>query len=291
MRILVAIPHYVRPAGGQRYGERHHGALDAGPDPRVEALTACLTALHALFQPARCLIDHGRRSARAVHAAVPHVLDVVICTTRGHHALDRLPFAARYYTHRETDAEPELLGFACHDLLRERLGGHDYYCYLEDDLELHDPWFFLKLAWFGAAAGEDRLLQPNRFEAGLGFAVPKVYVDGDLAEHCTAPFQDPRDSPPLALDVLGQRVVFERARNPHSGCFFLSARQMARWASQPHFADRLSRFIGPLETAASLGIMRTFKIYKPAAPHAEFLEVRHHATGYLAQLRLPEDPG
>ncbi len=288
MRLLVAIPHYVRPAGERRYGERQHGALDAGPDPRVEALTACLTALHQLFHPARCLIDHGRRVARVAPAAVPYALDVVICTTRGHHALDRLPALARYYTHRETDAEPELLGFACHDVLRDCLGSYDYYCYLEDDLVLHDPWFFVKLAWFGAAAGEDRLLQPNRFEAGLNYVVPKVYVDADLADHCTAPFQDVRDAPPVALDVLGQRVVFERARNPHAGCFFLSGRQMAHWVRQPHFADRRSRFIGPLETAASLGIMRTFKVYKAAPPHADFLEVQHHGTGYLAQLRPPE---
>jgi hypothetical protein len=290
MRILVAIPHYVRPAGEGRYAARRHGALDSGASPRVQSLTACLTALHALFPPAHCLIDHGRRSARLTAAAVPCTLDVVICTTRGHHALDQLTVAPQYFTHRETDAEPELLGFACHDVLVERLGGHDYYCYLEDDLVLHDPWFFAKLAWFNAAAGDDKLLQPNRFEAGLNYAVAKVYVDGDLADHCTAPFQDLRDAPPQTLEVMGRRVVLERARNPHSGCFFLSARQMAHWVKQPHFADRRSRFIGPLETAASLGIMRTFKVYKPAAAHADFLEVQHHATGYLAQLRMPNKP-
>ncbi len=87
--------------------------------------------------------------------------------------------------------------------------------------------------------------------------------------------------------MLGRRVVFERARNPHAGCFFLNARQMAFWASRPHFADRQSRFIGPLETAASLGILRTFAVYKAAPPCADFLEVRHHGTGYLAQLALP----
>jgi hypothetical protein len=295
MRLLFAIPHYVRPAGEARYGERQHGALDAGHAPRVEALTACLTALHQLFRAAHCLIDHGRRCANAVPAADPYVLDVVICTTRGHHALGGLPVDSRYFTHRDTAAEPELLGFACHDVLRERLGGYDYYCYLEDDLVLHDSWFFTKLAWFAANAGDDKVLQPNRYEAGLNFLVPKVYVDGDLAAHCTAPFQDTRDSPPQVLEVMGRRVAFERARNPHSGCFFLSAGQMTHWVRQAHFADRQSRFIGPLETAASLGIMRAFKVYKAAGPCADFLEVRHHATGYLAQLRLPpradEGPG
>jgi hypothetical protein len=284
MRILFAIPHYVRPTAEGQPGEGRYAALNAGPDQRGAALAACLGALHTLFSPGRCLIDHGSRAARVVAAVVPHSLEVVLCTTRGRHALDRLSVEPRYYAHRETDAEPELLGFACHDVLAERLGGYDYYCYLEDDLVLHDPWFFLKLAWFSAGAGDERLLQPNRFEAGLGYAVPKVYVDGDLAPHCTAPFVGKGESPLEALDVLGQRVVFERARNPHSGCFFLNARQMAHWVRQPHFADRQSRFIGPLETAATLGILRTFVVYKPAGPCADFLEVQHHGTGYLAQL-------
>jgi hypothetical protein len=291
MRILFAIPHYVRPAGAAGSPDRIHGALLAGADPRVEALTACLSALHGLFAPGRCLIDHGRRIARVAPAAgVAQALDVVLCTTRGHHVLGRLSATPRCCSHRETDAVPELLGFACHDVLRERLGQYDYYCYLEDDLVLHDPWFFLKLAWFNGAVGDDKALLPNRFETGLNYPVPKVYVDGDLGEHCTAPFQDLNDAPAQTLELMGQRVVFARTRNPHSGCFFLNARQMAHWVRQPHFADRQSRFIGPLETAASLGVMRTFKVYKPAPPHADFLEVQHHGTGYLAQLRLPDRP-
>ena len=185
MRILVAIPHYVRPTGDDRYAQRPHGALDGGPAPRIEALSACLTALHSLFHPEHCLIDHGRRHARLAPAAVPHFLDVAICTTGGRHILDQLPVAARYYTHHETAAPPELLGFACHDFLRERLGQYDYYCYLEDDMVLHDPWFFVKLAWFNATVGDDNVLQPNRFEAGLNHLVPKVYVDGALGP--TAP--------------------------------------------------------------------------------------------------------
>jgi hypothetical protein len=287
MRILFAIPHYVRPPDQGQPGQGRYAALYAGAEPRVASLTACLTGLHTLFAPGRCAIDHAHRTARPSPPAVPYALDVVLCTTRGHHVLDRLPAGPTYFSHRDTDAVPELLGFACHDALAERLGGYDYYCYLEDDLVLHDPWFFLKLAWFNARVGEDKLLQANRFEAGLNHAVPKVYVDGDLAPHCTAPFRGSSDAPSLTLDVLGQRVVFERTRNPHSGCFFLNAWQMAHWVRQPHFADRQSRFIGPLETAATLGITRTFPVFKAAAPHADFLEVQHHGTGYLAQLCLP----
>jgi hypothetical protein len=273
MRILFAIPHYLRTEGDESYRER-----------RADALLACVTALHQLFQPARCTIDHGRRAGRMAPAGTPHEIQVVICTTRGAHVLERLPGVARYVHHHATGAVPEVLGFTCHDVLRGQLGHHDYYCYLEDDLVLHDPQLFVKLAWFNAAVGDESLLQPNRYEAGLGHLVPKVYVDGDLAERVTAPFQDVRDSPPLSLEVFGQRFLFERTLNPHSGCFFLNARQMEHWVRQPHFADRQSRLLGPLETTATLGILRTFKIYKPALAQADFLEIQHHGTGYLAQL-------
>lgn len=283
MRLLVTIPHYVRPAAEGDEG-RTYGSLAPDPSPRLHALTACLTALHQLFNPGPCFIHHGRRTAHRAEPAVPYALDVVICTTRGCHLLDHLPGVGRYFHHHATDAEPMLLGFACHDVLRDRLGAYDFYCYLEDDLILHDPWLFLKLAWFNRHVGDDKLLQPNRYEAGLNHLVPKVYVDGDLDPAVTAPFQDPAGSGTLAADVLGVRVHFQRTLNPHSGCFFLNARQMAHWASQPHFGDHASRFIGPLETAASLGIMRTFRVYRPAPSHADFLEIQHAGTGYLERL-------
>jgi hypothetical protein len=288
MRLLFTIPHYASPTAESADGGRRHGSLAADPGPRLRALTECLSALHQLFPPAACFIHHGRRVAHRADLAVPYALDVVICTTGDAHLLDRLPVEPRYYTHRPTDAEP-LLGFACQAVLRERLGAYDYYCYLEDDLVLRDPWLFLKLAWFNRHAGDDKLLQPNRFEAGLNHLVPKVYVDGDLAESATAPFQDVRDSGPLAADVLGVRVTFVRTLNPHAGCYFLNARQMAHWAGQPHFHDHASRFIGPLETTASLGIMRTFRVYRPAPANADFLEVQHFPTGYLEHL-CPANP-
>src|SRR5947207_6955569 len=66
MRLLFAIPHYVRSTGDATYGTRSHGSLDCGAGPRIEALTDCLTALHGLFRPAHGIIDHCRRSGRVV---------------------------------------------------------------------------------------------------------------------------------------------------------------------------------------------------------------------------------
>ncbi len=135
-----------------------------------------------------------------------------------------------------------------------------------------------------ASAGNDKLLQPNRFESGLNHLVSKVYVDGNLDPNVTAVFQNIHDSSPLIGEVVGVKVQFERTLNPHSGCFFLTAQQMEHWTKQPHFNDRASRFIGPLETCATLGIMRTFRVYRPCPMNADFLELQHAGTGYLEQL-------
>jgi len=148
-------------------------------------------------------------------------------------------------------------------------------------LIVHDPWLFRKLAWFTNRFGDDKLLQPNRFESGSQSFVRKVYVDGKLRPEITAPFRTDPALISLHAEVLGEPVVFEQTLNPHAGCYFLNASQMAFWARQPYFLDRDIRFIGPLESAATMGILRTFKIYKPSMAHADFLEIQHYGTGYL----------
>ena len=77
-------------------------------------------------------------------------------------------------------------------------------------------------------------------------------------------------------------IAFHRTFNPHSGCYFLNAEQMEKWASTPYFLDRDTSFIGPLESAATLGTMKTFRIYKPAADDSNFLEIQHFGTTFLS---------
>jgi hypothetical protein len=152
---------------------------------------------------------------------------------------------------------------------------------LEDDLVLHDPWFFSKLKWFTHHAGNGNLLQPNRYEVSPQGAVFKAYVDGDLADSATSTFQNVDEQRQLMGKIMEQTIAFERALNPHSGCYFLNAEQMAHWAKQSHFLDRDTRFIGPLESAATLGIMRTFRVYKSTPAYANFLEIQHFGASFL----------
>lgn len=287
MRLLAVIPHFFDSGRTNAGDGRHHGSIGKDPAPRVEALSDCISALHQQFDPSQSMIDIARRTTRPANANLAASVDVIVCTTQDKHVLDALDLNPGAFAHRPSQTQPMLLGFACRAVLRDHIGLYDYYCYLEDDLIIRDPWLFAKLAWFNGHLGDDRLLQPNRYEIARKGIVRKAYVDGDLADRVILPFGDPADDPVLRSTFLGQEIVFQRPKNPHSGCYFLNASQMATWAARADFLDIDVSFVGPLESAATLGILRTFKIYKPARENAAFLEIEHHGTGFVSQIRMP----
>jgi hypothetical protein len=142
----------------------------------------------------------------------------------------------------------------------------------------------VKLAWFTGVVGDENLLQPNRFETAHRAPALKVYVDGNIRPQATVRFQNVNEQPELTGKIMETPVRFNRALNPHSGCYFLNAAQMERWTRQQYFLDRDTSFIGPLESAATLGIMRAFRVYKPAPENAGFLEIQHFGTGFLSHI-------
>lgn len=277
MRILVTIPHFYNPEG-----DGSHASLNKDPRPRLMGLSMSLTALRGLYSHSQCVIDIGKCATFPVNHCGENSVDIVICTTQNCHLLQQLPLPPGFYRHHATDAEPMKLGFECQDVLRNGLGKYDYYCYLEDDLILHDPWFFVKLGWFNAHAGNQSLLQPNRYEISPYGKVNKAYIDGNLLPHVTAQFQNVRDRPQLVGKIMEQPIQFRRTLNPHAGCYFLNSEQMKNWVETPYFLDRDSSFIGPLESAATLGIMKTFKIYKATDEYANFLEIQHFGSNFLS---------
>ncbi|MBW4684015.1 MAG: calcium-binding protein [Komarekiella atlantica HA4396-MV6] len=276
MRILFTIAHFFNPDSKGK-----HASQRKDPQPRLLALSQSLAALHQLFGKSQSIINIERRLAFPANQLQAHELDIIICTTKDNHLLNELPLPSHFYKHHPTQAEPLLLGFECEALLRDCLGQYDYYCFLEDDLILHDPWLFIKLNWFTQQAHDLSLLQPNRYEICTHNLTYKAYIDGDLAARVTAPFQNVNEQPKLQGKILGMPILFRRALNPHSGCYFLNANQMAYWASQSYFLDRNTSFISPLESAATLGIMKTFRVYKTVSEQASFLEIQHFGTGFL----------
>lgn len=290
MRILVTIPHFYDPKGDTN---ARHGSLKKDAQSRVLALNHCLESLHQLFGRAQYGFSYDRGMVLEANCAQQNQLDIVVCTTRDCHILDRLPTLPHFYKHHDTNADPPLLGFECQSVLAERIGLYDYYCFLEDDLILQDPWFFTKLSWFNQTTGNSSLLQPNRYELSNASPVRKIYIDGDLKPHLIPAVYGDREYAKFIAQVMGKSLCLQPALNPHSGCYFLNSTQMTSWIRQPYFLDRDISFIGPLESAATLGVMKTFKIYKPSLEDANFLEIQHFGnvmSQYLLEAIATQQP-
>lgn len=294
MRILVAIPHYVGlPApGGAVYGSSQPDAAPA----RAAALTRTVAGLRVHLGPVQVRVAWAGppppgeeppppglsrvRFDRANRRALPQALDIVVVVVEERHALDRVTLPAGTFTVERVglDAlggDPRMLGFACRDVLGERAAGYDWIGYFEDDTVVGDPWFLRKIALLEHCSEGEAVLFPNRFEADPTGRFPKLYVDGPMPPEATARWQDVGRHSSMTMPHLAEVVTVERPTNPHAGCWFLSRRQFARWRAQSYFSARRPSFIGPLESAATLGIMRTFRIYKPALDSAAFLEAEH----------------
>lgn len=284
-RVLVVIPHYYA------HGNGFYGSTGSDPATRIASLERVVTGLHQNLGSRQAFLlwlqqhSPGRGNGRLINAndSFRSEIDVVVCTTGDSHLVPKLSIPTVFYRHHPTGADPMKLGFACHGVLRAHLGAYDWYCYLEDDLLIADPMFFFKLEWFVKEHGEETTLSPHRFERSVKEVVHRLYHDGLVRTDFTSAWQDVTDRQFLESELLGQRLRFERWPNPHSGCFFLNAAQMQHWASRPYFGDGDSSFAGPLESAASLGIIKTFRQYKPSPANAGFLELEHLHPRYLGE--------
>lgn len=286
MRILVTIPHYYSaPVDGEK---AKHGSSRATAEVRAKALRECVYGLHQTFGTSQAMIRHQDRRTIAANKDHRHEIHVVIVVKGDKHLLGEVKFGAEIANTFSVDDDPKRIGFYCHQILRDRWGNYEYYAFMEDDLIVSDPWLFQKLRWFNDHVGDQKVLLPNRYERAENLVYKKCYLDGDLREETSKRFQDVSQQPELSSTVLGKSIRFVRPLNPHSGCFFLNKNQMQTWINQPFFGDRDCSFVGPLESAASLGVMKTFQVYKPAIENANFLEIEHHGSQFLSLVRKPE---
>jgi hypothetical protein len=284
-RVLFVIPHFYASGNG------FYGSTGSDVEVRVRCLERVISGLHQSLGSRQAFLlwlrDHvpGTGNGHLIKTNEPFLsdLDITICTSGDRHLLQHGTLSPSLYQHLALDTEPMKLGFACHEVLRRNLGKYDWYCYLEDDLLISDTLFFSKLEWFIREFGEEATLSPHRFERSMNEPVHKLYHDGLVRPDFTAAWQDITDRQYFSSEQLGMNMRFERWPNPHSGCFFLNARQMEQWASKPFFGDCDSSFAGPLESAASLGIIKTFRQYKPSPVNAAFLELEHLHSRYLGE--------
>lgn len=279
MKILVTIPHFFK-----RISQNAKYTSQRDPLPRLNALNTLIQTLHQNFGRRQLMNEIEKKIAIPANKSSQNVLDIIICHTRNDHLIDSVFLPRNFYQNYSTDVNPMFLGFECHRILAENLGKYDYYCYLEDDLIIRDTNFFTKLNWFNQLTDKIQLLQPNRYELTLNQYVDKCYIDGSISLNHTKEYQNTKENSQLKGRIFNQTVTFNRSSNPHSGCFFLTNEQMKYWVDQEYFLDKDDSFVGPLESAATLGIMKTFQIYKTSSDYANFLEIQHWGSGYACLL-------
>jgi hypothetical protein len=278
VRILVVIPHFFSAA---RSPTINRSTQSQARGERLRALSQTLASLQQTFGNGVYGLDHFQSAAWQAAPPAPNHLDVLVCTTADAHLLDESPHLRAACQHHVASVKPQLLGFECHRLLAAARGRYDYYCYVEDDIVIGDPLFFRKLNLFDEHFGAEALLQPNRYEVRPDGPVQKLYVDYHLAPARTARYQDVSHQSRLQLPFLDETIHFQRTSYPSAGCFFLNAQQLDRWVAAPAFGDGDDSYLSPLDSAATLSIMKTFRVYKAVLDQAWFLEVLHASPRWV----------
>ena len=281
MRILITIPHFYKYNPNGMYGSGSEAR-----ESRVKVLREMLCALRNTFNMphAYCRQELDQDDADTT----PHIvyepadsesiydIDICLCTTEQDHLVEELDLPEGYFRWMVFSvSNPLFLGYTCHQVLKENRGKYDYYCYMEDDLIIQDMDFFRKLKWFEQTFGSECLLQPSRY---MTHCRPfyKEYIDPEMKRYIKywIDYDDERKNV-LETNYLGESLHFIRTRNPHAGCFFLSAEQYEKMCQRDDYGKTEYRFCGPLECSASLDIIRTFAIYRVDYQRGNFFEIEH----------------
>lgn len=282
MRILLAIAHYFKPEANPKHGSVNERRRET----RKRALEFTIQSYRGLYErPA--VLNHELKGF--AHGAWPQdQVDIAVVSVPGCSLLEE-GFAKANGVRRVdvTPENPRMLGFHVHELLHDLRFDYDMFAFSEDDVAPRDPDFFAKIAWFNQRFGDGAVLQPNRYEWSPTGPAIKTHIDGDMRPGITDPlraFQPGADV--LQAEAFGRPVAFRRQPNPHAGFFAVTQSQLLHWVRQPHWLDRDCGLISPLESSATLALVKTFAAYKPFGPSAQFLELQH-LDAVFAHLQLP----
>lgn len=275
MRVLLCIPHYFKPEANAR-----HSSVDVQrKEKRRNALKLVIESWRGFFSGPSGLLKYtppGDVDVLSIPSRVS-LLDICVMVHNDHHLLDEelmKKFAVRKIS--VAISNPRLIGFGSYELMDRYSDRYDWFVFSEDDLCMRDPFVFDKLQWFQDSFGEEVLLAPNRYEWNDRARYLKTYVDFDLRRAFIDPFlQKISARPSLHGNVFGRVISFDRALNPHSGFFAVNRRQLELWRKNPSWKKLDTSFVGPLESAATLGILKQFAIYKAVRQDASFLEIEH----------------
>ncbi len=271
MRVLVAIAHFFR----AEENSKHASTDPRRRESRAQIIRSVIAGYRGQFGPTQSINVAARRFEQ--EPARIATLDIVLLTDGPHHLVppeDAARLGAIVIDAKPAD--PRRLGFAAHRYMADHRDAYDLFCFSEDDLRVSDPSFFDKIAAFTRSFGPKRILVPNRYEWNPRAGRLKTFIDGDLRRGLMQPYEAALpDESVLEQPALGRAIALRRAGNPHAGFFAITAAQLAHWIAQPYFGDEDCSFIGPLESAATLGMLKTFPIYKSTGQDLGWLQIEH----------------
>jgi hypothetical protein len=218
-------------------------------------------------------------------------LDIIVLVNGDNHLLDADYCRARGVRLYDAKLEnPRMLGFTAHKLFADARNIYDVFAFSEDDLRPTGGDMIPRILAFHDDYGWRRVLFPNRFEWNPRGPALKTYIDGMLRPGLLATFEAALPDERFLKGRQGAKpLTFQRATNPHCGFFAITAEQLTHWMAQPQFGDQDCSFISPLESAATLGILKTFPIYKPFGRDMGWLEIEHLDTRFSG-MNLPGRP-
>jgi len=279
MRVLVTIVHFFRGTEPPRFTSE-----DASKrDERARVIRSVIDSWRGhVGQTSELNVHYGGFSKVP---GMEDALDIAVVVNYGDHLLDADFCANRSVTMVDGQIEnPRMLGFAAHRFFADHRNDYDMFVFSEDDLRISDGAMLSRIVGFQEKFGYRRLLQPNRFEWNVNGPSLKTYIDGYIPSDWIDPYVTPlNDEEFLRHPLPGRTVVCRRAINPHAGFFAITAEQLHYWIGKPYFGDLDCSFVSPLESAATLGMMKTFAVYKPFGRDAGFLEVEHMDNRYSSE--------
>lgn len=268
MRVQVCIPHYFKEHADPGDNPNGYGSLRSGARlARSIALSRCISELLNIQKNKTTLIlnHHNRRIDKKTCQENKLEVEINICTDGKNFLEDVLDLYQGRINHVKMQLKnPRELPLYTRDFLIQNNKKFNLYTYIEDDIIVHDEEFFNKQIWFLEKTNSQLILMPHRYERVDTEADDVLIVDGTLRPGLVNLFQPTEKRAGSGKYLGNQFVEFDIADNPHSGTFTISNSQREMLSK---FELPKDGFIGPLETAATLTVLKYFKVFKPNIEH------------------------
>ena len=281
----VSIPHFYCENEDQDGG---YGSSRSGSRlNRSIALFRCIESLRGLRRRSQDLtLDLVDRSAQytpplAMQSSPPLTeVELHLHVTGSHYLDDVLALLEpSIHLHHHDLEDSRQLALVARDYLLSHPQPMDLNLYLEDDLVIHDQWFFEKILWMAEQSDQRCVLLPHRYELlRTPGAPPRLFVDGHIDPDEIVGWHQHSVNVAQGSFHGMDDLSFDAPVNPHAGCFAVSRLQQEFLRSK---TLPVQGFVGPLETAATFTVGRFFTILKPALANRDFLTIEHAHPSFL----------